>query len=375
MLLDVIGCSSMSLPVDSLTIIKTALGIYRRCEECNVVVPSLSDLLKTAIACKTCDGMKVIKMAAPGISQRVEQILAAPTYATKIQSSSIEALKILAIAKLSTNAKEAGNYNQFCDKFGLTATPLSQAMYFTLGKANENALQLWCSPTMRSALNMNASEIQSKWIEPIKAFARETNPEILAENQAKLLSGIEFDFNQLDEKLLEEADFPCRRIQGPKVHRQQLLAALGHDILNITDKMQRVNPAIITEEDLRIIEEVKKFKQEARTIREVGKLVTPRDEIKANREKLVPIIQKVSHEKNILTESQLCSLERDRLFNLKSEYDSAKRNVNWTNLHAANLSYASKFELPDLTGKTRYELSQIKATLSGHTAILKQYKK
>lgn len=340
-----------------------------------MVVPSLTDLLKTAIACKTCDGMKVIKLAAPAISQRVEQVFSAPGYAQQFRSSSVEALKILAIAQLSTNAKEAGNFCQFCERFKLTPNPLSQAMYFTLGKADENAFQLWHSPTMRAALNMSPDDITKKWVAPIKAFARETSVDVLAETQAKLLSGIEFDFSQLDEKLLREADFPCRRIQGPKPSRQRLASELGHYIQKIERKMDRVNPAIITEEDQRLIEEVKKFKQNAILVKEAGKRLTPRDDIRENKKKLEPLMQKVKNEKNILTETQLCALTRAQLFDLKTEYDIAKRNVNWTTIHALNLSYATKFELPELSGKSRHELNQLKATLHGHTAIMRQYKK
>jgi hypothetical protein len=355
--------------IESDRAINPALLFKGLCEKNHIPLPSLRHILGILVAAKICPEhwKEIAARAYPNEARNFTLQLANDPGATSLTERPLDALHILGFAHLSPDANSSGVFKNFCSTIQQQPNTVSQMLFFASHMIESHPDAIWNSGFVLDSLNAHPTVMKTQVIPKIKKFISNVPQNVLHENYALLLSGLQFDYTRLDKRKLEAAEFPCQ--QPPKLVKDKALsyAELFGKVSEISDMLPivdttRANPdALATAADL--INSVQPGKH-----KEFSKL-----DIQNGKEIAQKVIDHFSTVK--FTEPQLRQRALTEFTTLRTKIAVLRTKINHRSLIASGNGSHANWSIPKITDATPInEIYSLISQLKTSVVILDQHK-
>ena len=234
------------------------------CERSGINVPPLQKILGVLVSTKLCPAnwQTIVSRAYPQDARNF--VYHIETYPDRAEASRLtetpsDALHILGMANLSAEAPVSGLYQQFCTEMEMSQSATSQLMFFALGSLDTQKHTIWGSDFMTKITSLSTESIRKTLLPRIEGFVAVTEPRILHENYALLLSGMSFDLDRLDKQKLQASAFPCQLPPVARVSKQHLWVKLYSAVNSLKQLRVNVNERTVPPTDIKLAEELIHF--------------------------------------------------------------------------------------------------------------------
>lgn len=355
--------------IDSQRVVGPAVLFKEICEKNHIPLPDLRHILGILVTAKICPDhwQDIASRAYPKEARTFTLQLANTTAITNLKERPMDALHILGTARLSTDANASGVFKNFCAHIEHQPTSTSQLLFFASHLLESHPDAIWNSDFIAKALNTTTDSVRRHWIPRIQSFMSNTSQQILHENYALLLSGIHFDYNRLEQKSLNAANFPC--LQPPQLlaSKPHMYAELFKRVETIKSMQPMVNvheadpDAIATADDLMakvVPGNCHQFKK-----REIAAGIQMADKV-------------IEHlESVMLTDQQIRQKASTEFESLRSKVAVARTQADYRKLESAGQIDHLKWAVPKITMRTSTtEIHELIGKLKFSLAILDRYK-
>jgi hypothetical protein len=324
------------LDVETTRVLTSATALRQLCDALHIPVPSLQQVLGTVVAAKLCpDAWDTIACRAYTQSFPMQvRANADRKQLAQLHETPVDALHILAAARLSSQAPNCGQYIRFCRELSLPIDPTSQMLFFTLDQLNDNKHAIWGNQLVGRTLG--ATHMST--LPQVEIFAQTVSQRQLHESYALLLSGITFDLGRLNPRMLAAADFPCQR--PPQEHRtkQQLWAEL-HQVCNGLKSLRvRAKERNIEPDQLGRIDEVASYTDRT----DYTKL--PKVQVRSALDEARWAASVL--EDNQLSEQEICQQTMQNITRLQTQIAQAKQQIDYNAVKAAGRDAVASWKMP-----------------------------
>lgn len=345
--------------VDSEKALRGAELFKEVCESVHIQVPPLQKIFGVLIATKLFPSSweTVVSRAYPREARNFMVQIGGCRDKPKLEQlkeNPVDALHILAIANLSTEAPMSGLYQQFCVQINQPQTPTSQMMFFAVGCLQQNP-HIFTNQFMSKVTAMSQEQLRKELVPQVSRFALDTDPRILQENYGLLLSGINFELQRLDKKMLNACSFPCQSVPEIKMRKQRVWAALFDKVEQLKELNVHVNERTVP----------------AQSIADAQDLIEEVDTIHENEnydlQRKPDLLAKLSlakefhslFEANQLSEKEICQRAKDKIAALSTDIAFAKQRSDHSLLRQAGLAKHLQWKTPHLLGMNSQDMAQL----------------